>query len=106
MHIIMVIFATILIIQSYAIAESSEYIDTCNFIQNYQCCSKNTIDVQTFLFYSFNSSILILKQYLYILSFLTYMLKRGTEQHIIRRSSKRKKINITIHINGVVSRQY
>lgn len=44
MHIIMVIFATILIIQSYAIAESSEYIDTCNFIQNYQY-SEDTIDV-------------------------------------------------------------
>ena len=52
----MVIFATILIIQSYAIAESSEYIDTCNFIQNYQCCSKDTIGC-TFLFYSFNSLI-------------------------------------------------
>lgn len=105
MHIIMVIFATILIIQSYAIAESSEYIVTCNFIQNYQCCSKDTIGC-TFLFYSFNSLIVTLKQHLYILSFLTYMLKRGTEQHIIRRSSKRKKINVTIHINGVVSRQY
>lgn len=45
MHIIMVIFATILIIQSYTIAESSEYIDTYNFIQNYQSYSEDTIDV-------------------------------------------------------------
>lgn len=41
----MVIFATILIIQSYTIAESSEYIDTYNFIQNYQSYSEDTIDV-------------------------------------------------------------
>lgn len=60
MHIIMVIFATILIIQSYAVAESSEYIDACNFIQNYQCYSEDAIDI-IFLFYfltkMFNSSI-------------------------------------------------